>query len=221
MNESALRELICTLGQRLYALEMVMATDGNLSVRLGPDRFLCTPSGVSKAEMLPDDLIIADSNGERVSGDKKVTSEFFTHLAAYEERPDVDAVIHAHPTYGIALTLAGISLETPVLPETVALFGGIPTAPYSTPSSKEGAEAIRPLIRRCDGLLLDRHGALTVGKSLTEAFMKMEKLEHAAKILYLAYSLGKVAPLNDIQLAKVIQARTEYGVSSPMFGFDK
>lgn len=221
MNEVELRESICKLGVRLYELGMVAATDGNLSVRLGPDRYLCTPSGMSKAEMLPEDMIIADGQGQLVAGERKVTSEFFTHLAAYEERPDVMAVIHAHPTYGIALTLAGISLEAPVLPETVALFGGIPTAPYATPSSKEGAEAIRPYIRECDGLLMDRHGALTVGKTLMEAFMKMEKLEHAAQICYLAYALGKVAPLNSEQMRKIIQARTEYGVSSPMYGVER
>ena len=185
MTEPESREAICEVGRRLYAKNLAVATDGNVSVRLGPNRYLCTPSGVSKGFMAPEDLIIADGTGAKISGDGKVTSEFFTHLAAYEERPDINAVIHAHPAKAIAFTLAGISLAECILPEVVYSIGGIPTTEYATPATREGSEVIRPLIRQCDAVMLNRHGAVTVGVNVFDALFKMEKVEHAAETLLL------------------------------------
>ena len=167
-SERALRDLICELGRRLYAKDYVAATDGNLSVRLGEGRYLVTPSGVSKGFMAPEHLLIADGEGRLLHGEGKVTSEFFTHLAAYEEREDVLAVIHAHPPMCTAVTLAGIDMRVPLLPEVVAAVGGVPTCPYATPGTREGADAVRAAIRTADAVLLDRHGSLTVGKTLMD-----------------------------------------------------
>ena len=206
-----LRELICSLGRRLYDRNLVAATDGNLSVRLNDGRYLCTPSGVSKGYMLPKDLVIADGEGRLLEGAGKVTSEFFTHLAAYEERPDVQAVVHAHPLTATALTAMGVSLEDPIIPEVVVALGGVPTAPYATPGTKEGADSLRPYIRTCDAVMLFRHGAVTVGGSLLDAYHKLEKLEHAAELVFLLKQLGEPPLLDSEQIRKLVACRGPYG----------
>ena len=216
-TELDIRKAICEVGRRMYAKNLVAASDGNISVRLSSDRYLCTPSGVSKGFMKPGELVIADGKGNRIEGEGKVTSEFFTHLAAYEERPDVNAVVHAHPPTAIGFTLAGLSLSECVLPEVVASVGGIPTTAYATPASKEGAEVIRPLIRECDALMLDRHGAVTVGRDVFDAYFKMEKIEHAAETMLVAHTLGKVQTLDREQVAKLYTAREEYGVTGKAY----
>ncbi|MEX2016370.1 MAG: class II aldolase/adducin family protein, partial [Candidatus Hydrogenedentales bacterium] len=177
------------------------------------DRYLCTPSGSSLATIEAADLVIADSQGHKVAGIGKVTSEFFTHLAAYEERSDVFAVVHAHPPRAVALTVAGISLAEPLLPEVVGSLGGIPTAPYATPATQEGATSIRPLIRKCDAVLLDRHGAVTVGVDVWDALHKMEKVEHAAETVVWAHLLCTPSPLNEEQLVRLKRVREAYGAA--------
>lgn len=216
MDEAALRELICELGRRLYARGLVAATDGNLSVRLGDGLYLVTPSGVCKGYMAPGDLVIADGAGRLVRGAGKVTSEFFTHLAAYEERPDIAAVVHAHPPMATAATLAGVDMTLPLLPELVAAVGGVPTCPYATPGTREGADAVRAAIREADAVLLDRHGALTVGTSLLDAYYKMEKIEHGVAVTLAALAHATPAPLDADQLRRVVIARTEYGAKGKM-----
>ena len=213
MTELDQRKAICEVGRRLYAKNLVAATDGNISVRLGPGRFLCTPSGVSKGFMAVNDLIVADAKGHKLSGDGKVTSEFTTHLAAYEERSDMNAVVHAHPAKALGFTIAGVSLSDCVLPEVIYTIGGIPTADYATPATPEGAVAIRDLIRKCDALMMDRHGALTVGVNVFDALFKMEKIEHAAESLLVARLLGNVRRLEGPEIEKLYKVREAYGVS--------
>ncbi len=216
-DSDTLREQICEIGRRMYARNFVAASDGNITARLDDGTFLCTPSGVSKGFMKPEDLIIADARGEKVSGTGKVTSEFFTHLACYEERADVHGVVHAHPPHAIAFTLAGLSLSEPVLPEVIAAFGGIPTSAYATPGTPEGNEVIRPLIRQCDAAMLDRHGSVTVGKSVEEAYFKLEKLEHAAQTLFAARLLGNMAHLSADEVDRTLEARRAYGATGPVY----
>jgi len=213
MTELELRKAICEVGRRLYVRNLVAATDGNVSVRMGPGRYLCTPSGVSKYDMAPNDIIIADGKANKISGAGKVTSEFFTHLAAYEERPDVNAVVHAHPPKALGFTLAGVSMADCVLPEVVYTIGGIPTAEYATPATPEGGAAIRKLVRECDAILMDRHGALTVGVNPFDALYKMEKIEHAAETLFVARCLGDVPRLSPDEVRKLYKVRERYGVS--------
>lgn len=216
-NHHDLRALICEIGRRMYARNLVAATDGNISVRLGDGQFLCTPSGVSKGFMQPRDLVIADGAANKVAGEGRVTSEFTTHLAAYEERPDIEAVVHAHPPKAIALTLAGISMVEHALPEVVYALGGIPTAPYATPATPEGAEVLRPLIRQCDAVMLDRHGSITVGVDLLDAYHKLEKLEHGAESLLTAHLLGNVRYLEDEEVQKLFRVGREYGVRGKLY----
>lgn len=219
-DETHLRELICELGRRMYARNLVGGTDGNLSVRLGDGSYICTPSGVSKGFMVADDLIIADGQGNKIRGSGKVTSEFFTHLACYEERPDIQAVVHAHPPIATAFTLAGVSLSEPVLPELVAALGGIPVTAYATPGTPEGNDVIRPLIRLCDGVMLDRHGSVTVGTTLESAYFKLEKIEHSATVLLAARQLGGASRLGRNEVDRVLATRGPYGATGPVYAAD-
>jgi L-fuculose-phosphate aldolase len=211
------REEICEVGRRMYARNLVAATDGNISVRLRDGNFLGTPSAVSKGFMAPGDLIVCDADGNKVSGSGKVTSEIFTHLAAYEERPDANAVVHAHPPNAVACTLAGISLAEPLLPELIGALGGIPTADYAMPGSREGSEVIRNLIRECDAVMLDRHGSVTVGLNLRDALYCVEKLEHAAETIIAAYSLGKPVRLPEEEIEKLYRFGADYGATGKRY----
>lgn len=217
MTELDLRKQICEVGRRMYAKNLVAATDGNISVRLGAGRFLCTPSGVSKGFLEPNDIVVADAKGNKVSGKGKVTSEFYTHLAAYEERSEMNAVVHAHPPKAIGFTLAGVSLAECILPEVVYSIGGIPTSNYATPATREGSEAIRALIRTCDALMMDRHGAITIGVNAIDALFKMEKIEHAAESLLTAHLLGRIRRLEADEVEKLYRVRDAYGVSGRAF----
>lgn len=202
-NETALRAEMCEIGRRLYARGLLSATDGNLSVRLGDGLFLCTRSGVSKGFMQPSDIVTADASGAKIAGGGKVSSEFLTHLAAYASRPEINAVVHAHPPVATAWTLAGRDMTAPILPELVMTLGAVPVCDYATPGSPEGAEAVREPVRAHNAVLLARHGALTVGASLEEAWLRMEKLEHAAVVLAHAQALGPLSPLSPGQIARL------------------
>ena len=214
------RKAICEIGRRMWQRNYVAATDGNISVKLAPDRFLCTPSGVSKGFMEPNDLIIADGQGRKLSGEGKVTSEFPTHLAAYEERPDITAVVHAHPPKAIGLSLAGVNLAECVLPEVIYSIGGIPTTDYATPATTEGSEVLREYIRKCDAVMLDRHGSVTIGVDVLDAYLKLEKLEHACESLYVAHSLGQIRRLGATEISKLQAVRESYGVTGLAYPCD-
>ncbi len=219
MNETQLRNWICEIGRRLHGRGMVASADGNISVRLAADRFLCTPSGVSKGYMRPGDMVVVDSQGDLCDGEGRPTSERFMHLAVYAERPDVNAVIHAHPTYCTVMTLMGIDGRRPILPELVMSLVALPAAPYATPGNREGAEAIGELIRDFDAILLERHGALTAGMDLQDAYFKMERAEHAAQMLCIAHMLGAPAPLPSEALPKLMAATALPGAAVPPYPF--
>ena len=218
MNETQLRYWICEIGRRLHTQGFVAAADGNISVRFG-EQFLSTPSGMSKGYMRPGDIVIADTHGNKVAGEHNVTSEFYTHLAAYEERPEIQAVIHAHPTYATVLTTMDIDTTAPVLPELIMSLVALPRAPYATPGSAEGADAIRTLIRNFDAVLLDRHGAIVVGADLHQTYMKMERLEAAARTLYLAHTLGAPTRLSEDKLKKLMAVTVPPDAPTPPYPF--
>ena len=216
--EHRLRHDIVLVGQILHQKGFVGATDGNISVRLGHDRVLVTPSGVSKGLLKPDFLLVADLEGHIIfsasDGERWLhpSSEFPLHLQAYRQRPDVRAVVHAHPPIAIACSIAGISLETPVIPEVVVTLGGIPTTPYATPGTQEGAAVIRDYIQSYDAMILDHHGVVTVGETAMSAYLKLEKVEHAAEIILAAAQLGSITPLPPDQVDKLIDIREKHGL---------
>lgn len=212
-SEYALRDEIVRIGKLMWEKNFIAAGDGNLSVRLGSDRLLCTPSGLSKGFLNAEQLIIIDMDGNKVGAnlgaarDLVPSSEIRLHLECYRQRKDITAVVHAHPPSAIACTLVGISLAKCILPEVVYDLGTIPTLPYATPTSIEGPERIREIIPAYDALMLERHGSVTVGKNLWEAYMRLERLEHSALIALQANAVQPVAPLTDGQIQKLAGLR--------------
>lgn len=214
-SEHELRQRIVEIGKLMHQKNFIAAGDGNISVRLDRDRLLVTPSGVSKGFLDPEQLIIVDLKGEKIAPhfgkwrEMKPSSEIQLHLECYRQRAEVRAVIHAHPPHAIACTLAGISLAKCILPEVVYDLGTIPTAPYATPASVEGARAIRDLIRKYDAVLLDRHGSVTVGTDVWEAYWRLERVEHSAQVTLAAQqALGKSPePLSDEAIYKLAAMR--------------
>ena len=196
MTEISMREELIWVCRQLDEKGLVAATDGNVSCRLGPNRLLITPSGARKGELRPLDLMLMDlDNGGLVAGRGTASSEIRMHLLIYRTRPDVMAVVHAHPPLLTAYTLAGVPFRAETLPEVWLTIGPVATAPYATPSTEELAESIRPFIKEHQAILLERHGSLTVGKSLGEAYMRLEKLEHAAHALLYSHLLSGSLPV--------------------------
>ena len=175
----------------MYARGYTASNDGNISVRLGSDRLLMTPKSVCKGFMTPDMMCITDLDGKKVQGDRDPSSEMLMHLEVYRQRPDVQAVVHAHPPTATGFAVAGIPLDRAVLAEVLTTLGSIPIAEYATPSTRELPEAVRKYILAHDGMLLANHGALTVGGDLYAAYYKMETIEHFAKISLVARQLGR------------------------------
>jgi len=199
-EQKARRDIVEVI-RRVYARGWIAASDGNVSALLTPDRVLATPTGIHKGSITEDDLIVVDRSGRRLSGSRAPSSELLMHLAAYDERPDVRGVVHAHPTNCIAFSLAGVSLAQCLLPEIVFTFGSIPTTAYTTPTTEEVPREIRKWLRDFDAMILDRHGSLTVGASVFDAYDKLERMEHVAEITFRARMLGPIKPLAPAQIA--------------------
>lgn len=216
-QELELRQSIVQIGRLMYEKGLILASDGNISARLGHGRILLTPSGLHKGLLEPDQLIIVDEAGKKIGGPRELTptSELPMHLEAYRQRPDVTAVVHAHPPYAVALSIAGISMAECLLPEAVVFLGSIPTTTYATPSSQENARVVRELIGHHDGLVLQRHGSLTVGNSPMQAFMRLETLERNAFIGYLLATLGVHSPMPPAEVEKLLLMRRQMGLSRP------
>jgi len=212
-HETDLRRDVIRVCRFMYENKLVAATDGNVSVKLGDDLLLFTPSGVSKALVTEEQLIVTDMAGKKVRGAQEASSEIRMHLAVYEERDDVRAVVHAHPPIATAFTVAGVSLASCVLPEVVFHLGTIPTSAYATPASPQGPGVVRDLIRKCDAILLDRHGTLTVGEDVFKAYFKLEKLENYAQVMLIARQLGNVRTLPKDEVDRLMQTRRQFGIA--------
>ncbi|HUW30822.1 MAG TPA: class II aldolase/adducin family protein [Planctomycetota bacterium] len=212
-HESDLRRDLIHVCRLMYENRFVAATDGNVSAKLTDDRLLFTPSGVSKALVTEEQLIVTDMAGRKVRGTQEPSSEIRMHLAVYEERDDVRAVVHAHPPIATAFTVAGVSLAPCVLPEVVFHLGTIPTSAYATPASPQGPGVVRDLIRKCDAILLDRHGTLTVGEDVFKAYFKLEKVENYAQVMLIARQLGNVRTLPTDEVERLMQTRRQLGIT--------
>jgi L-fuculose-phosphate aldolase len=204
-SELDLRRAVVECGRLCYERFLMTSNDGNISVRLDDQLFIITPSGISKGRMSVDDLLVVDLDGKvrAFRGDAKPSSETPMHLEVYRRRPDVRAAIHAHPVFATALTIAGLDLPADILPEVVLTLGEVPTTEYATPSSEEDAEAVRPLIRNHDAILLRQHGSLTVGKDLDTALIHLERVEVVAEIFWRSYNLGNVERIPESALERL------------------
>jgi L-fuculose-phosphate aldolase len=214
-TESSLRADVVEIGRRMYARGYTASNDGNISVRLGSDRLLMTPKSVCKGFMTPDMMCVTDLEGRKIQGDRDPSSEMLMHLEVYRQRPDVQAVVHAHPPTATGFAVAGIPLDRAVLAEVVTTLGSVPIAEYATPSTSELPEAVRKYIKAHDGMLLANHGALTVGGDLFSAYYKMEIIEHFAKISLVARLLGRENLISREEVLRLQQLRGTYGIKAP------
>ena len=205
--EAEQRRRVVQACRRLHDLGLIAGGEGNVSVRLGPRRILATPAGVNKGRLEEHQLVVTNLLGEKITGRGKPSSELPMHLAAYRVRSDVGAVVHAHPPTAVALTLAGVSLEEPLMAEAVtALGGGIPTARYATPSTEEMAEVVSKPLLYHDGVLMERHGAIAVGADLGVAMDRMETIERVAQIVLRARAAGaSPLPLPKDEVDRLLQ----------------
>lgn len=193
------------VGKRMYERGYVASNDGNLSVRLSEDRLLITMTGVSKGFLTPEKLVIVDYDGRVISGDYAPSSEMKMHLMVYRERPDVHAVAHAHPPTATGFAVAGENLPDTLLPEVIVSLGFVPIAPYGTPGTMELVESLRQYVREYDAVLLENHGALTLGPDIVAAYHKMETMEHCARIALVARMLGRVNTIDEERVNKLHQ----------------
>jgi len=192
-NAVARRMALCC--RHLAAAGLLAGRDGNVSVRLGPDRVLVTPSGLIKALLTPGDMVEVDLAGRKRRGRRNPTSELDLHLRILTHRPDVGAVVHAHPPAATGFAVAGEEIPANLLPELIFLVGRVPIVPYGTPGTPELGDRVEPYLAEHDGLLLANHGAVTMGTTLDQAWIRMETLEHAARIIMAARAIGEPQPL--------------------------
>jgi L-fuculose-phosphate aldolase len=199
------RDEIVRVCRRLYERGLVAGPDGNVSIRQADGSILVTPSGLSKVDVTPDDLVVVTLDGRVRAGRHAPSSELRMHLRIYQRRPDVGAIVHAHPPTATGFAVAGEAFVAPVLPEVILQLGEVPLVPYATPGSEELADAFEPFLANHDGFLMANHGATTVAPTLATAHQRMESLEHAARILYVARAIGGVHELSvaDVQSLRV------------------
>ncbi len=214
MREEVIKEQICEVGRRMYQRNMVAANDGNISVRISEHEILCTPTGVSKGFMTPEYICKMDEKGNvlEANGNFKPSSEMKMHLKVYEKRPDMKAVVHAHPIFATTFAIAGIPLTQVIMPEAVVNLGSVPIAPYATPSTEEVPNSIEPFLANHQAILLANHGALAWGKDLMSAYFKLESLEFYAELLYRTRQIGGVRELNEEQMEKLYEVKKKLGL---------
>lgn len=214
VNEYEIKKEICEIGKRIYNKGMVAANDGNISVKISENEFLCTPTGVSKGFMTPEYICKVDKEGKviQANGSYKPSSEIKMHMRVYRERPDVNAVVHAHPMYATSFAIAGIPLSQPIMPEAVISLGCVPIAEYGTPSTEEIPDAVSKYLQHFDSVLLANHGALSFSDTLLNAYFKMESTEFYAQLLYQSKVLGGPKELSDAQVQRLYEIRRQFGL---------
>ena len=214
VNEYEIKKQICEIGQRIYNRGMVAANDGNISVKISDNEFLCTPTGVSKGFMTPEYICKVDAEGKplETKGNFRPSSEIKMHMRVYKQRPDVNSVVHAHPIYATSFAIAGIPLTQPIMPEAVIALGCVPIAEYGTPSTEEIPDAVEKYLPYFDAVLLANHGALSYSDSLLNAYYKMESLEFYAQLLYNSRMLGGPKEFTEAQVQRLYEIRRQMGL---------
>ncbi len=213
-SEREHRRDICTAGRWIHNRAFVAATDGNISVRLDSRRILTSPTGMSKGLMSPKDMVITDLRGKKLAGSREPSSELSMHLLVYASRPEVNAVCHAHPPTATAYAAAGLPLNKALLSEIIIALGYVPVARYGTPGTQELIDALAPLVKNYDAILMANHGAVTCGADLLTAFFRMETVEHFAQVSLASEMLGKQVLLSGSDVKKLLEARSRYGTTT-------
>lgn len=220
---NGVKEQICDVCHKMWQQGWVAANDGNVSVRLGDGTFLATPTGISKSFITPDKLVRIDGLGTVLEAEEgyKPSSEIKMHLCCYQERDDVGAVVHAHPPTATGFAVAHLDMDRYTMIESIIAVGSVPVTPYGTPSTEEVPNAIRPYLQEHDVMLLENHGALTVGADLITAYYRMETLELWAKISLVAHLLGGEKEISKENIDRLISMRSQYKVTGRHPGFKR
>ena len=215
VSEYEIKKQICDIGKRIYDRGMVAANDGNISVKLNENEFLCTPTGVSKGFMTPEYICKVNRDGEVIQANPgfRPSSEIKMHMRVYQKRSDVGAVVHAHPSYATSFAIAGIPLTQPIMPEAVIALGCVPIAKYGTPSTMEIPDAVEEYLPYYDAVLLESHGALTWSTDVLAAYHKMESVEFYAELLYKSRQLGGPKEFDQATVEKLYDIRRQMGLS--------
>lgn len=209
----SLEEDLIRICHKVYEKGFVSAYDGNISAATHDNTFLITRSGVNKGEVTHKDILEIDITGRILKGEGRVSTEYKLHFFAYSRRKEVNAIVHCHPVFTTAFSTAGEELPHYIFPEVILTLGKIPLCKYATPSTEELPKSLMPYIDFAWAFMLQNHGAVTLGKSLDDAYYKMEKLEQSAKTIFLAKMLGKVNPLSSEQINELISiAESAYGI---------
>lgn len=213
-REMELKKQICEIGRRMYDRKMVAANDGNISVRLSENEFLCTPTLVSKGYMNEDMICKVDIDGNvlEANGKYKPSSEMKMHLRVYSKRPDVNAVVHAHPTFATCFAVARTPLAEPIIAEAIVSLGYVPVAPYATPSTKEVPDSIEAYLDNFEAVLLANHGVLTWSDDLLTAYMRMESVELYAELIYRTKMMGNAVKFTQEEIEKLYKVREKMGL---------
>jgi L-fuculose-phosphate aldolase len=215
MNEWKFREQMCEIGRRIYNKGFAAANDGNISLRLGEDRVLCSPTRVSKGFMKPDDLCVVDLDGKQVSGKRPRSSEILLHLTIMKSRADVRSVVHCHPPHATAFAVAREPIPKCVLPEIEVFLGEVAISPYETPGGQSFADTVLPFVKDTDTILLANHGTVTYGSDLEDAYFKTEIIDAYCRILILAKQIGRINYYTDEKAAELIKLKPKLGIADP------
>jgi len=220
IHDRKLKEEICEIGRRVYNKGFAAANDGNLSIRVGDNEVLCSPTMICKGFMTPDDICAVDLDGNQIAGKKKRTSEILLHLTIMKHRPDVKAVVHCHPPHATAFAIAGEPIPQCVLPEVEVFMGEIPIAPYETPGSQKFADTVTPFLENTNTIVLKSHGTVSFGKTLEEAYWKTEILDSYCKMLLLAKQLGPITYFTQKEETELLDLKKRLGFDDPRFHND-
>ncbi|MCC6581183.1 MAG: class II aldolase/adducin family protein [Phycisphaeraceae bacterium] len=214
-----MKKLMADIGHKIWIKGFCAGNEGNHSLRLDDHRVLCTPTGISKGFLDPDDMCIVDMEGKQIEQNprgRKRTSEVLVHLAIYKKRPDVKAVIHSHPPHATAFCIAGIPLPSGIHPEAEVFLGKVPTAPYATPSKQELPDSITPLIGpETNTVLMGNHGSVTFSTDLVDCYYKLEILDAYCRILLLSKQVGHINELSPSQMTELLQVKQKFGMKDP------
>ena len=215
LNVHRLKQDICEIGRRVYNKGFAAANDGNITLRVGENEVLCTPTMHSKGFLKPDDIATIDMQGNQIAGRKKRSSEALLHLEIYRQRPDVKSVVHCHPPHATAFAVAREPIPQCVLPEVEVFLGDIPIAKYETPGSQKFADTIIPYVKKTNVVILANHGTVSFGESVERAYWWTEILDAYCRILLLARGLGRVNYFTEKQERELLELKKDWGFSDP------
>ena len=215
MNAYKIKQDMCEIGRRIYDKGFAAANDGNITVRIGDNEVLCTPTMHCKGFLKPDDIATIDMTGKQLAGRKKRSSEALLHLEIYRQRPDVKSVVHCHPPHACAFAVAREPIPQCVLPEVEVFLGDVPITKYDTPGGQAFAETVLPFVAKTNVIILANHGTVSYGENVERAYWWTEILDAYCRILMLAKSLGKVNYFTEEKERELLKLKQDWGWSDP------